>query len=431
MDLELNQSTIQVSTDIWYIIFHLLNKYSFMNLGRVNRYLRQLRNIIIERTIPDNITFADVCRKGNDMHIIYLIDCRGDLVNWDQGLIGAASEGNINIVKSLVMNGATNFNEALITASVNDKVDVIKFLLELDINDIFIAINEACIYCSKAAVDVFINSGKFINFNDGLISACIGGSMEIVDIFINCGANNINDACLTLCTYGNDNFDIIVKLMAIGISNYETCFMECVYNDHQNLIVLFINYVRDIDINIALICACSEGLVDMSILLYHYGANNIDEGFFHACHHGMKGTASLMMNIGVSTYLCGFYNACSSNQNEIIKLLTKRQQIHANDFLQIACSLDNTYAIKKSIKAGARSINECLILACSLPILMSIKSIEILVDAAVDISDTLLMIVSETNDINIIRVFKERGHNFRKVLLKGRLLPDIEQYLRS
>ncbi|KAL0476947.1 hypothetical protein AKO1_005617 [Acrasis kona] len=198
------------------------------------------------------LTFA--CRGLPTEMVIFIINRiqqSGCVCNWDDGLIHACIGGNIDNVKLMIYQGATNFDEALKKSCSHGHLDITKLLLEKEQNpDLDEYLLLACSCGSKPLVDYLIDKGAN-QWDAALVFACLGGNIEVVELMIFKGACSWNDALLSAIE--QQNFYLIELMILKGATNiehalviyYRTHHVETI---HDLRVITFMVKSGDVDI---------------------------------------------------------------------------------------------------------------------------------------------------------------------------------------
>lgn len=164
-------------------------------LGNMNKKMgwRNWNSILHHACISGNLDLVQTLAG-------MLTSCKG--IKWDYALDGAASSGNISVVKFILDKGCHNLNDALSSACEKNHLNIIKFLLELSKN----------------------NSNYICDLNCGLQGACMGGRGEIIELMIREGADDLS--LKSLCFFGR-NLEIIKLMIECGANDYSDALEQC------------------------------------------------------------------------------------------------------------------------------------------------------------------------------------------------------------
>ncbi len=158
----------------------------------------------------------------------------------NQNLCNACRDNDINLVNELIKQGANDFNRGLRWASFKGNVEIVKLMIENGATD---GLWNACYGGNIEIIELLIGKGAN-DFNQGLIGACRAGHIEIVKLMIEnrapevldlngglqetCSFSNNKELMLLLIIKGADinvsfpdlNFEDIYYLLHAGITNF-------------------------------------------------------------------------------------------------------------------------------------------------------------------------------------------------------------------
>lgn len=232
---------------------------------------------------------------------------------WDNYLHLACTGGNLEIVKFLIQQGASNFDNWW-DWGVGDNVDMINFLLErseIKLVDFGIVLASACGSGHFRILNLFASKIDNINIEKCMISACVNGHLKIVEFLINLGATHLNN-----------------------------------WNNYAD-------YAR----------SRSGDNCDIIELLVERGASNFNEYLKYACGHGRIGFVKILMEKGATNFNEGLIKACMYDYIDLVQLMIKHGATNFNDCLQICCcwtATKNVDICNILILSGATDLH-CLI----------------------------------------------------------------------
>lgn len=229
--------------------------------------------------------FKNACSSGN-FDIIDLIidntptcyesfecDCgRNCNIDFYEGMIGASSSNQIQVVYYMIENGARNWTKCLNAACSGGHIEIVKFMIK---KGAYIHDNTICVACENGYVDIFRHISNicvqretydvdiFLEFacmcgdlqtiqkmikrgatdwNNGLFYSCSGGHIDAVKLMLDRGATNLGECLQINCTEYSDNIhslDISKLLISAGADNFE-CLADtndfrlyCLYRKHS------------------------------------------------------------------------------------------------------------------------------------------------------------------------------------------------------
>lgn len=247
----------------------------------------------------------------------YLLDLDVNIFSFDNIVLQWASfYGHNEIVKFLLMNGAMNFNTGIIEAfnyaCQNDRIEIIKLLIELkpDIytNDALIL---ACEYGHLDIVKFLLRNGSNIHhYNDqALSSACESGNYMIAKFLLDCKANvntDNNEALHLACQEGH--IEIVKLLLKYGV-NIETKNNKALHLASKNGQIKIVKLLLKNGANVsagndkALRSAIANGHNEVIRLLLQYGANinvvNNDISLIETLRQNRSETIKILLQNGL------------------------------------------------------------------------------------------------------------------------------------
>lgn len=200
--------------------------------------------------------FYEICETKTPQEVedflkLYKLD-KQDL---DDGLTHAANNFNLDVITTLLSNGATNFQNLLNGACFFNNIELVTILLRCcsstsDISQADIdPLNALCVaiqFERNQIVQMFLDADSSC-INDALGAACMLGKMDCVLFLIQKGATDWDIGLLKAVEGGFLN---IVKLMVNnGATNISEAFEESVLRKHYEIIYYFIENFK-VEINL-------------------------------------------------------------------------------------------------------------------------------------------------------------------------------------
>ncbi len=204
-----------------------------------------------------NDQFLEACKEGNLELVKLLINNGANKFN--HGMAYACCGGYIEIVEFLISKGAADFNWGLVCACYKKNKNIIKLMLDKGVNEYCWILSNACENGIKDLVELMILKGAD-NFDEGLIKACWGGDIEIVKLMISKGCNEWREALNNACKKGH--MEIVELILREGVAN-----------DFKNN--------KGYDLDDGLFYSCRDGHKDITLYMIIKGAN-INDLFYGA-----------------------------------------------------------------------------------------------------------------------------------------------------
>ena len=216
------------------------------------------RNIVTTSVSPCQT--RQTCRAQNSTSMM----SPNSLKSINSRLVVASGDGEEEMVKSLLAEGATDLDEAMIKAAKYGKENIVRLL---------------------------INEGVNEGFNEAMIKAAKNGHVNIVQLMINEGAND------------------------------PEAMIQAVLKDHKSVVTVLEQ--NGITLNDAMIKAVSEKRKGKAKLLYENGANNLDQALRIASLKGYKSIAKSLLKWGASNVNDSLIIAARAGEKDIVKLMIK------------------------------------------------------------------------------------------------------------
>lgn len=233
----------------------------------------EIIELIISKGATDlNGGLKRACREGH-MHTVEFMITKG-AIDWNSGLMASCCGGHFKIVELMVAKGATNLGEGLgylcyiLDNCVEDRVEIAKFILSKNIEDLSLGFYGACRGGCVEIVELILekyqngangdggsdgSSGGVIDINMGMLRACENECIEVLEFLVRKGATNFLACLETSSMIGSVkslqffmklntdllNSDIISRLLLINRFHY--------YN--PDIHVLLLNLCEDSDIS--------------------------------------------------------------------------------------------------------------------------------------------------------------------------------------
>ena len=316
-----------------------------------------MRGKVHQRVAIINDGFLNASVHGRMDVLEILVDMGFDRLifddSWMIALEKTTSQNHINVVKLLVQKGQfvtanRNCNVAVIIASMNNRLDILKVLLDtgrVNLNTQIskyryrTALHFACRQGHLDLVKLLLETGQVeVDSVDGdgktpLMYACGGGHVEIAKLLIETGNVDLNEI---------DYFGMTPLLHACKHGNVEIAELLI---ETENVLL---NELDDFERS-ALMYACEGGHVEIAKLLIETGNVPLDEIDYF-------GKTLLMY-------------ACESGHIEIVKLLVKTGRVNVNaadsngmTALMIACDRQNVDVVSTMLNAENVKVNvrDCL-----------------------------------------------------------------------
>jgi ankyrin repeat protein len=201
----------------------------------------------LNRGLWEAISIDDKSIKFDRTDVVnYLLD-RG-AKDYKQCLVYACKHGLLDLAKKMVDNGARNYDEGLLAASEAGHMDLIKFILSVENNisnfSLYDAYMKACINGDMNIIKFFISINTQ-NIQNGIIPACSKDNIELFDYLINNypkkfeGYYGIFNIALEACCRRHGSVYepyLIDKLISLGADSYDRCLDIAASHDNLHLV---------------------------------------------------------------------------------------------------------------------------------------------------------------------------------------------------
>jgi len=141
------------------------------NMDVVEKVYKRYVTVLNEEDVYWPQKLKNACQSGNKKVIQFILNKINDLNNhnknmcYEYGLKGASFGGHLDVVKSMINYGATNYDSAYLASTSNNNLEVCKYIESLKNKSIL----------SKLSKDIFYKS---------FLIACDHGNLEMVKYFI-------------------------------------------------------------------------------------------------------------------------------------------------------------------------------------------------------------------------------------------------------
>lgn len=165
---------------------------------------------------------------------------------WGSGLSGAASAGNLGLVKFFMKKQIkpTDLEDAIANASRRGRKEIVKYLIKSGVSSQR-AIERGLLGATSGGhldLAVFFLKHGASNVEDALISAVNGGHLELVKLFLNRGANNAEDILIKLWKFDENVVDLLLKQLP---HNERQIVIGKILRNKDNYMPVYIQYLKD------------------------------------------------------------------------------------------------------------------------------------------------------------------------------------------
>ena len=218
--------------------------------------------------------------------VIYSFNNFGGNINF--GLSRACKFNSPSLTQILIEKGACDFDWALQGAGEGGNIDMIWFLIKLNLKHI-----QALSLSTLSSLDV---DDRRIKWEYGLFGACAGGHKDIAQLIINIGCNQFNFGMSGACRGGHNDFAL--WMIQKGANSWDNGLREACCGGYKNTAELMILMGAN-NWDVGLCEACKGGHKDLAELMIKNGANDWDKALNGACDHKKKDLSILMFNYGI------------------------------------------------------------------------------------------------------------------------------------
>ena len=163
----------------------------------------------------------------------------------DKFLVDASREGNIDRVRRMLKEGATNYNAAMSHAAYNGYIDIVKLLQNLA-----------------------------TSHNEAICQAAQRGHIDIVTL-ISDNRERVNCNWAMAYAASNGHIDIVKLMLERGADNYNGAAKWALDADHLDIVRLLLD--KGADCNMVLIAGAKKGSIDIVKIALEKGAYNYNE----------------------------------------------------------------------------------------------------------------------------------------------------------
>lgn len=229
-----------------------------------------------------NTCFVEACAGGQLAIVEHMLSKHK--VSLKCGLHNACEKGHVKIVKYLVSKGATNSNTAMSQAIMGGSVDIIKFLIDTSKNTGHVIKwnDHLCSVCDEGSlklVKIMIENGA-TNYNEAMRYACgdfkasetcagddcfrSRNRSKIIELLIKKGATNFNECLMVACYDSEYSSNINLKAAELMIKHGATNLNEALNEScpegcsNPNICKLLINSGADV-------LDCLENILDFTL----------------------------------------------------------------------------------------------------------------------------------------------------------------------
>jgi len=279
--------------------------------------------------------FLDACENGDFNKVKELLPEIRDLGYLNEGLVLACyKNGNLNIVKLLVENGADithNRNESILTAMGDLNIDIVLFLLSLNIYDLRDESMTPVLYLFGEYSDEYPQVFKYpfqhhmLGFNDRLeLSKILYGACKGMQ-------ENINSVHYLVFSGADVNYE--------NINERESCLSIAVTNGHLQIVKHLVQYDADINWRDSkpLTSACRHNKLEILKYFFSQKYQKVDPNFDNG--YGM-GVAAYFGHVQIVNFLLSkgadpsindlkaLNEALENNQWNVIEVIIKHLTTH-------------------------------------------------------------------------------------------------------
>jgi ankyrin repeat protein len=203
--------------------------------------------------------------------------------DWDRCLRKAAGYSRLDQCQWFIEQGAEDLNLALEAAAGYGDVQTLEWLINHGASDLDTALYCAALEGNLEVVDYLLTAGA-TGVNSAIIQAAREGHLEIVQHLVSSGATELeepfNEAVRKL------HLDVIAYLARCRRSKMSREFLQAIEDGHQNLIRHLIRH-QFIDPNEALVTATLSGDLELVVYLVSEGATHLHRPLKDATKYGL------------------------------------------------------------------------------------------------------------------------------------------------
>lgn len=249
-----------------------------------------------------------------------------DTEHYIHGLLTAIEINNrhfINYFLSFNVVYDDDWNELMITAAKNGQLDLVNLFIEKGATDWDRGLKAAARHGGQKLIDLFIEKGSEA-WVLGLMGAARGDHLDLVERFIDRGARNWNEGMLSATRGGHQN--IVEFLIERSANNWCRGLDVSSRHGHLHLVKFFIEEIPEqLDaINNAMTVAVLKNHCDIVNFLISRGANDYNGGLRTAASRGSWHLIELFIEKGADDWSGALFYATLSSGQEIIEFFKSR-----------------------------------------------------------------------------------------------------------
>lgn len=214
----------------------------------------------------------------------------------------------------------------------------------------------------------------------------------------------------SLCEKGNIRF--VKHFISLGLKFNNICLENAVTNNHLRLVKYFLdlNTLNLQTVDYLMELTAEKGYIEMYKLLIKYGLEINNDDLIACCQNGHLELAEYIISEGIKPedYLISY--ACANGHLDILKYLLSLGVKIPDDSMYQACVCGHTNIVYTLLKLGIIPSSQSLTDAISNE---HTNVIILLLSADAEIEDIHVSIALGHGNINILRLFKNLGYNFR------------------
>lgn len=232
---------------------------------------------------------------------------------------------NIEMVKTMISSGVTNYDECL---KITENVEIMKLLL---LNHIF----------------------TVKKLNKCLIWASLEHHNEICSMLISLGANDFNH-CMFVAS-ARANLETVEMMLEYGATNLNKCLREAAHHESNFNIVKLLVSKGATALNKSLINSLPEGGLEMIKFLLQAGANNYNEAMKDEVrYYGSKDVIELLLSYGADNYADCLIGTASKGHLEIVKLMIEKGASSINVAMSLAAINGHMEVVQYLLNKGCK-----------------------------------------------------------------------------
>jgi len=302
----------------------------------------------------------------------------------NSAMVSAARGGHIEIVKTMLDLGATNYNEAMTWAAYTKggHREIVEMMLVLMNNDTTKprSYDQALVYAAggghREIVQMILNYGgeglRIYDYKRAMFLAAKEGHLGIMEMMLKKGANTsavneYNEAMLEAAKNGHQ--DVVERLLTLGANNYGWAMIEAAGGGHRKIVQIMINLGgENITIyyyNMAMIRAGEGGHMEIVQWMLSRGANDYNSTMIRAAYGDHKKIIERMLSLMTINKIKPDYNntmwvAAGRGHKNIVQMMLNHGANNYDDAMRAAAQDGHHEIVEKMLDLGANNYNSAM-----------------------------------------------------------------------